>query len=369
MKDGAVTPHPFNTRLLRRSIRDRLLPWFLRNQRDLPWRHNRTPYRVWIAELMLTQTRVDTVIPYYRRFMRRFPSMKSLAEAPQQDLLKLWEGLGYYARARNAHRAAQHIVQQLNGRFPRDINDIRALPGVGPYTAAAVASLAFNQEYAVLDGNVIRVLSRLVAYPGEAQATATRRELQALADQLLVPGHAAAYNEAMMELGALCCTPRNPLCAGCPLRTVCAAYGAGNPTAYPRRRATARVPHKEVGAAVVANRAGAVLIAQRLETAMLGGLWEFPGGTLEPGETMPECIRRELQEELGVEITVGERIMVVKHAYSHFTIALHVHAARIKQGRPRAIECADFRWVPISDLRRFPFSRADLHVVDKLQRG
>lgn len=352
---------------LRRAVRTRLLPWFDAHSRDLPWRKNRTAYRVWIAELMLQQTRVDQVDPYFRRFMKRFPSLKKLAAASQQDVLKSWEGLGYYARARNLHKTARRIAHEEGGRFPRDYDALLGLPGIGPYTAAAVASLAFNKDHAVLDGNVIRVLTRLTGYDGEVQGGASRRKLQAWADALLVEGHAARYNEALMELGAVICSPRKPQCNVCPMNNVCAARLGGDPEVYPYRRPRAKVPHKEVGAAVVVNRKGEVLIAKRLDQSMLGGLWEFPGGTLEARESMPDCIARELKEELGIDVQVGEQLMTVHHAYSHFTIALHVYMARILKGRPRAIHCADFRWSTIDRLRQFPFSRADLHVVARLQ--
>ncbi len=353
-------------RRVQRAIKRRLIPWFLTHQRDLPWRRNRTPYRVWIAESMLTQTRVDQVIPYYRRFLRAFPSIRRLAGASSDALMKQWEGLGYYSRARNLRAAAQIIVAEHGGRFPRNYEAIRALPGVGPYMAAAIASLAFGQNYAVLDGNVIRVLTRLFAYDGDTSKGATRRVLQSVADDVLIPGQAGEGNEALMELGATVCLPRNPLCAHCPMASVCAGYQAGEPTAYPRRSPKKKVPHKEVGAGVIVNRKGQVLIAQRRAEAMLGGLWEFPGGTCEAGEAMPDCVARELREELGIGVEIGDRLMVVRHAYSHFTIALHVYWCRIRKGRPRPIECADYRWCTIADLRQYPFSRADLHVVDKL---
>ncbi len=367
MSESRSVPSVASQRELQRAVRSRLLPWFEAHRRDLPWRRQRTPYRVWISESMLVQTRVDQVIGYYKRFMKRFPSIRALAEAPAGDVLKQWEGLGYYARARNLHKAAQYIVNELNGRFPRDYDSIKALPGIGPYMAAAIASLAFNQDHAVLDGNVIRVLSRLTAFEDDTSTGPARRDLQALAQYLLVEGQAGTYNEAMMELGALVCTPRQPKCDICPLRLRCAAYAQGDVTAYPRRRPKRKVPHKEVGAAVVVNRKGQVLIAQRLDNAMLGGLWEFPGGTQEPDETMPECVARELKEELGIKIQVGDRLMIVKHAYSHFTIALHVYMARILSGRPRPIHCADYRWCTIDELDRYAFSRADLHVVDRLR--
>ncbi len=354
---------------VRDAVARELLPWFAQHQRDLPWRKRRTPYRVWLAELMLHQTRVDQVVPYYRRFLQRFPSVRQLAAASLDEVLKQWEGLGYYARARNAHQTAQYLCQHRGGRFPRTYKELLQLPGIGPYTAAAIASLAFNLDYAVLDGNVIRVLARLTAYREDVRRPSARQHLQTIADQLLLPGQAAACNEAWMELGALTCTPRNPQCPSCPLHCVCKAYRSGQAAAFPRRARRQPVPHKVVGAAIVMNRRGEVLVAQRRTTSMLGGLWEFPGGTQEPEETMATCVAREWKEELGVTLTVGPRLLFIHHAYSHFTIELHVHAARIRAGRPRTLECADYCWLPVPRLRERPFSKADLHIISFLEKA
>jgi len=351
-----------------RAVRNALLPWFDAHRRDLPWRRNRTPYRVWLSELMLQQTRVEQAIPYFRRFMRRFPSVRRLATASLQDVLKAWEGLGYYRRARHVHQAAQIIQTRHNGRFPDRYEDIKALPGIGSYTAAAIASLAFGQDYAVVDGNVKRVVARWYALPDDVKSATGAKRVQTLANRLLVPGDAARYNEAVMELGATVCLPRNPLCEKCPMRGVCIAYARGQVDCYPKIMPAKKVPHKLVGAAVVFNKRGEVLIAQRRAQAMLGGLWEFPGGSLEPGETMEACIAREWKEELGVDLDVNkEPLMVVRHAYSHFTIALHVHTARLVRGRPRPLQCDAIAWAPVHRLREYPFSRADLYVVEKLK--
>lgn len=349
------------------AIRRRLLPWFTARRRDLPWRRRRTPYRVWVAEIMLQQTRADTVAGYYPRFLRRFPSMRALAQAPRAEVLKAWEGLGYYARARRLHETAIRLVRERGGRLPQTLEELRALPGVGSYTAAAIGSLAFGLDAAAVDGNIARVLARLAALPGDPRAPAVRRRIQTLADSLLVPGRAGDCNEALMELGATLCAPRAPRCGECPLQAVCKAHARGRTGLFPQRRPRRRVPHKVVGAAVTVNRCGEVLVAQRPETSMLGGLWEFPGGTLEPGETMQACIARELQEELGVQVRVGPRLVRVAHAYSHFTIDLHAHWARIQKGRPRAIHCAAFRWLKPHALREPAFSAADLKIVQALE--
>jgi A/G-specific adenine glycosylase len=318
---------------------------------------------------MLQQTRADTVVPYFLRFVKRFPSLRVLARAPRRDVLKLWEGLGYYARARNAQDAAIFLVEHCRGEFPRTRDDLLSLPGIGGYTAAAIGSLALGLDLAVVDGNVIRVLSRVMAYGGDVASSAGKKTLQGWADSFLIPGKAGLSNESVMELGALICTPRKPACGECPLSGVCLAFAQGNPERYPRKKKKAKVPHKVVGAGVVVGRGGKILIAQRKETSMLGGLWEFPGGTLEKGETMPECIRRELREELGIDTVIGPRLLVVHHAYSHFTIDLHVHWARIAKGRPRVIHCAAFAWVKPAGMKKYPFSKADLQIVQCLEKS
>lgn len=339
-----------------------LLRWYGRHRRSFPWRTDRSPYRVWISEIMLQQTRGDQAEPYYRRFLRRFPSLAALAAASPQEVLKAWEGLGYYARARNLHRAAR-LIRRNGGRFPGTVEGLRALPGVGDYTAAAIGSLAFNLPAAVVDGNVIRVLARVMAFTGDPRSTRARKLFRDWAQALLRPDHPGASNEAIMELGALCCTPRKPGCPTCPLRRVCRAYAGGMPEAYPARRAKKKLPHKVVGAAVIVRADGRILIARRRDTSMLGGLWEFPGGGRDPGETIEQCIARELEEEMGLTLRVGPLLTIVHHAYSHFTIELHAHWARIRRGRPRALLCADFAWVRPGGFSRYPFSRADLDII------
>lgn len=353
--------------LLKDAMLHQLLPWFDANQRAMPWRKRRTPYRVWISELMLQQTRVAQAIPYYHRFMRRFPSLKKLAEAPQSEVLKAWEGLGYYSRARNLHKAALLIRERHNGRFPKDPQEIAKLPGVGPYTTAAIGSLAFNHDLAVVDGNVMRVLARLRAIKDDIAQPATKKIFQELADQLLIEGEAGRFNEAIMELGATICLPQNPSCDACPLSSDCQARLTDKVDAYPVKRKKGPVPHIVVGAAVVQNRRGEVLVAQRREDQMLGGLWEFPGGKIEKNETIEQGVVRELQEELGVSITLGKKIVAVNHAYTHFTMKMHTFWAVIKSGEPVAIECQSFRWMEPDRLRDLPFSKADLKVIDAIE--
>ncbi len=351
----------------RRAARRRLLPWFRRIRRSLPWREDRHPYRVWLSEIMLQQTRAETVVGYFHRFLEAFPDVEALARAPLDDVLKLWEGLGYYARARNLHKAARLLAEDRGGMFPETAAEWKSLPGVGDYTAAAIASLACREPVAVLDGNVIRVVARLSGFSEDVERPANRRLLQAWAQAFLVREEPGDSNEAMMELGATICVPARPRCGQCPLASICVAYSNGDAEQLPVRKPKKAVPHKQVGAGVVIDSRGRVLIARRLEGAMLGGLWEFPGGGQEEGESMEQCIRRELQEELGILVAVGARLRTVRHAYSHFTIELHVHWARLKRGRPRPIGCSRCRWAAPKELDTFAFSRADQLVVEQLR--
>ncbi len=373
-RSGAKTGRVFSAdaarlNAVRDAVRASLLPWFARSARDLPWRRRRTAYRVLVAEVMLQQTRVDQAAPYYRRFLRAFPSTRALAAAPEAAVLKAWEGLGYYRRARQLQAAACAVVRRPGGRFPRTLEGLRALPGVGPYTAAAVGSLALGLEAAGVDGNVRRVLCRVFAQPGGPPGGSAARAVEAAATALLLPGRAGACNEAWMELGALLCVPRVPRCDACPLRRVCAGRATGAPARFPAPRAARRVPHKEVGAAVIRDRRGRFLIARRREGDMLGGLWEFPGGKREHGESMAACIARELDEEMGIGIEVGRCLARVRHAYSHFTMTLHAHEARLVRGRPRCLQCADYAWVRPADLDRYAFSRADRKIIEQLGPG
>lgn len=316
---------------------------------------------------MLQQTRVDTVIGYYRRFLKRFPSIKQLAEADIEDVLKVWEGLGYYARAHNLHACARTIRDERGGRFPRTYEGLLKLPGVGPYTAAAIASLAYGLDHAVLDGNVLRVLARLMDCDDDISRSPTKKKFQGWVDGLLPSGHAGAFNEAIMELGATVCTPRNPQCRACPLKPVC--RGQSRAAQLPVKKKKAPIPTVVVGAAVVRDEAGLILIARRKPKGLLGGLWEFPGGKVEPGETLLACAERELHEELGIRIRAGEKLLVVHHVYSHFRLEMHVFDARLRprSPQPRAIDCDDFAWSAVADLRDRPFSKADLQVIAHLQ--
>jgi len=346
-----------------------LLAWYDQNAASPPWRGSGDPYRIWLSEIMLQQTQIETVKPYYARFLAAFPTVQALAAAPLDDVLKLWEGLGYYSRARNLHAAAQIVAGELDGVFPQTEATLRALPGVGPYTAGAVASIAFDEQVPVVDGNVIRVLTRLYDIPDDVKQSATQKRLWALAADL-VPARPGDYNQALMELGQTICRPKAPACDQCPVQAHCTAYAHGTQHQRPVKAKPAPTPHYDVAAGMVWNDAGQVLIAQRPLDGLLGGLWEFPGGKQESDETLPECLQRELREELAIEVEVGELFVVVKHGFTHFKITLHAFTCTYIEsgGLPQALGVRDFAWVTPDDLDTYSFGKADREVIAALRR-
>lgn len=342
-----------------------LLDWYARHARQMPWRDHPDPYCVWVSEIMLQQTRVETVIPYYQLWVGRFPTITALAEAPEQEVLRLWEGLGYYSRARNLHRAARIVLEKHGGRLPDQVEELIRLPGIGRYTAGAIASIAFGKDEAALDGNIRRVLSRVFDMSLPVQSKEGEARLWALARENLPRGKAGDYNQALMDLGAMVCLPRSPLCEQCPLREVCKAYQSGNQTERPVRMAKEPIPHYIVTAAVI-WRDGQVLITQRPEKGLLGGLWEFPGGKLEQGENLSDALLREIHEELGVKIVVGASMGVYRHAYTHFRVTLHAFCCEMLAGELQCLGVSDFRWVQPGELGEFPMGKIDRLIAGRI---
>ena len=360
------------------QIAHRLAAWHDDQQRDLPWRTapagNRDAYTVWISEVMAQQTRVDTVVDYYGRWMARFPTLDALAAADLQEVLKVWEGLGYYARARNLHRTAGIVTAQHGGRLPADRKALLRLPGIGDYTAGAILSLAYGQAEALLDGNVKRVLSRLADMDQPVDQATTLRALWSLARSLIQAaeaGTAGRVNEAIMELGATVCTPRAPRCLLCPLAEHCLAQARGTQAARPVTSPRRPTPHYDVAAGVIWQGEpghSPVLIARRPDDGMLGGLWEFPGGKVEPEDAdLAACLRREIDEELVIRIRVLESLIVVRHAYTHFRITLHAFHAQHVEGEPQALGCSAWRWVSVDDLDQYPFPVTDQKIIAALR--
>jgi len=346
----------------------RLARWYRRNGRDLPWRGRSDPYAIWVSEVMLQQTRVSAVVPYYARFLERFPDVAALADATLDDVLKAWEGMGYYGRARNLHAAARRVVAEFAGQLPRSIERLRELPGIGRYTAGAIASIAFDLDEPVLDGNVTRVLCRVFAVGADPRRAPTQKKLWALARKIIPPGRAGMFNQAMMDLGATVCVPRRPSCDACPLAKTCLALARGRQEELPVRAARKPTPHYDIAAAVV-WRARRILIARRRPKGLLGGLWEFPGGKRQRGETLRAAVVREVREEVGLDVTVRRALVNVDHAYSHFRITLHVFECDPAAGRARAIVPDAVRWVRLAELDAYAFPAANRRVIAALRRA
>ena len=345
-----------------------MLKWFGAHARDLPWRRTRDPYAIWVSEIMLQQTQVATAGPYFERFMQRFPTVEKLARARLDSVLKHWEGLGYYSRARNMHKAAKVIVTQYGGNLPADLEKLLSLPGIGPYTAGAVASIAFGRRAPVVDGNVIRVLCRCFRIQANPRETAVQKDLWSLAERLLPPSRPGDFNQALMELGSEICLPRSPRCDACPLHPVCQAHRHGDETAYPVRSARRKIPHYTVVVGVI-FRADRILIDKRKPKGLLGGLWEFPGGKKERGETLEEALQREVGEELSIRIRVTRLLVTVDHAYSHFRIRLHAFVCDYVSGTPRCGSCTDLKWVRPADLDRYAFPAANVKIIRALRES
>ncbi|MDA0709743.1 MAG: A/G-specific adenine glycosylase [bacterium] len=344
-----------------------LLSWYRANKRDMPWRQTRDPYHILLSEFMLQQTQVDTVIPYYHRFLELFPTVHDLAGANQDRVLKAWEGLGYYARARNLHRAAKAISEEYGGAVPDRYEVLKTLPGFGPYTTAAVLSIAFGKDHAVLDGNVIRVLTRLFNIADDVTRASVKKALWAKAESLLPKGLAGDYNQAIMELGAVLCTPRNPVCKSCPLAQSCQAHRAGIQESLPVKAAKKARPHHTLGAAIV-WRKNKVLITQRPQEGLLGGMWEFPAATQKAPESLQETCLRGALETVGIRVQILNRFRSVEHAFTHFSITLHAFQCRHVKNKTQALSCDNFAWVSLPELSDYALSRTSRKLADLLQQ-
>lgn len=352
-----------------RPIAPDLLRWFRSHRRDLPWRRDRDPYRVWLAEVLLQQTRVAQALPYFDRFVTRFPTVQHLAGASEQQVLKVWAGAGYYGRARHLREAALEIVGSRGGRFPTSASGWAELPGVGPYIAAAVASLAFGEPVVAMDANVRRIATRLTGERGDVRAPAVRQRLEGFLALQLPRRNPGDFNEGLMELGETVCLPRRPACGRCPLHRGCRArLDLPDPGALPRR--FARKPRRHVRASVVALRCGdRWLVQQRAATGLLGGLWEFPGGKWNRGERALTAARRELTEETGLAPPRLDAVSVVNHSYSHFSVELHLFRGDYPPPRPKLREPRRQRWVTWREFDRLPLPQATVRAAERLREG
>lgn len=348
------------------AIRGALLSWYRRNQRDLPWRRTRDPYTIWLSEIMLQQTQVTTVIPYYERFVERFPDVASLAQASEDAVLSMWSGLGYYRRARGLRDGARAVMERHGGRLPADPQALRALPGVGRYTAGAVASMAFDLPEPIVDGNVRRVLSRWLALEGSGLRRASdERPLWELARELVRGPAPGDLNQSLMDLGATICTPKRPGCPDCPVLGHCAAAAGGDPERYPRPRPS-RAPRSVRVAVAWIVRGRRVLLAKRQQGAVLRGAWDLPAFEHPAGTDPRETLKEALAEAYGLETTAGSAVASLKHGIMNRRLTLEVHRCRLLRGRPSGR--ADLRWVAAAQLSWTPISGAT-HKVWRLMTG
>jgi A/G-specific adenine glycosylase len=338
-----------------------LLTWYRLNRRTLPWRDHPDPYAVWVSEIMLQQTRVETVIPYFERWMKSFPTIRKLSEAGEKDILHAWEGLGYYGRARNLHKAAKIVVEKYGGELPRNLDELRGLPGIGRYSVGAIASMAFGMDEPTLDGNLRRVLARLFDVTEAADSPAGEEILWRLAAKHLPEGQAGDYNQALMDLGATICVPRNPRCLRCPLMRMCKARRAATQELRPVLKPKKLTPHYESVAAVIVARRR-VLLRQRPSKGLLGGLWEFPNRRVD-GEPARELVHA-IKAEYGMKVKKQAAISTVKHAYSHFNITVHPFLCELV-ALPRK---SNLHWVRLAELDDYPMGRIDRQIAQQVQR-
>lgn len=336
-----------------------LLAWYRKHGRTLPWRDHPDPYAVWVSEIMLQQTRVETVIPYFERWMNLFPDARALAEASEQEVLNAWEGLGYYSRARNLHKAAQIVCEKFGGQLPRHLDDLRSLPGIGPYTVGAIASMAFGMDEPTLDGNLRRVFSRLYDVVEFADSAVGEKILWGLAAQSLPKGQAGNYNQALMDLGATICLPKNPRCAACPLNTLCRSNQRGTQALRPVLKPKKKTPHYIQVAAVIIRR-GRVLLAQRPSKGLLGGLWEFPNARIYANPEAEFSVA--LEAAYGVKVKPKTSLGIVKHAYTHFKVTAHVFycAAEMES------KSAELKWLRVGSLGNYPMGKIDRNIAQLL---
>jgi len=345
-KEGIRVPGP-----KRRAVQRRLLDWFDDHRRDLPWRRSKDPYRVWISEIMLQQTQVKTVIPYYRRFLRRFPTLKALAAAPLESVLELWSGLGYYRRARLLHEAARAIVERHGGRFPRRLEQALALPGLGRYSAGAVLSIAYGEPVPVVDGNVARVLSRLLVLPEDPRSARGQKESWQVAGQLLPQGRAGDFNEALMELGAVVCTPKAPACPACPLATVCQALREGQPERYPRRAARTLYRAHFQACAIILRRGKALLVRER-DARWYRDLWHLPFFEIASSRLPRGQLRQRIAESFGLDATIGKKILENRFMITVHRITQIVVPCKVTQGTLSPRRGRQTQWVSLQALHR-----------------
>jgi A/G-specific adenine glycosylase len=345
------------------NLQQGLLAWFASNSRKLPWRVDYIPYQVWISEIMLQQTQVKTMLPFYHRWMARFPDIASLAQAPEDDVLRLWEGLGYYARARNIAKAARIMVSEHGGEVPSNFDVLRRLPGIGRYTAGAIMSIAFNADYPAADANAGRIFARLGDIPHPSGSKEFCDPVDHLASKLLPRGRSRAFNQALMDLGSMVCLAKEPSCDQCPISCCCIAFHKGL-TALRPVKAKKKAPLQITRAAVVMVREGKVLIRKRPVTGLMAHLWELPGGEVPAGAPPEKTIGRIWLDELGIRLGPLENLGVIRHSHTAFRVELHAFLCNDPAPLPGVVEnTGELKWIPIAELEKPAFPSAHRRII------
>ena len=347
------------------SFAKALLRWYDEAKISLPWRGGHDPYQIWLSEIMLQQTRVAAVKEYYSRWLEKFPTIEKLAAASLDEVLKAWEGLGYYTRARNVHKLAKIIVNEQHGKFPTSSEALQTLPGIGRYTAAAIASIAFDERVAVLDGNVIRILSRLLDLPDEINQPKIQTKLWDVAESLLPKNRCGNYNEAIMDLGRTICTPRNPNCDECPIQKFCLAYKNQTTHLRPVKKAKAAIPKIHSAAAVIRDEQQRILLVQRPPEGLLGGLWMLPQTNCEADENHQDALQENFAKDFGAEIFVGEEMAHATQTFTHFHLSLRAFVCTIRKGKLQSK--LNVNWVAMSELNQYSFGKAERAIIDALE--
>jgi len=351
------------------KLQKNILAWFQDHARDLPWRKTYYPYHVWISEIMLQQTQMDRVVAYFNKWMKRFPGIDSIAVAGEEEVLKLWEGLGYYSRARNIIKTAKLLSDDYDGALPADHKELMGLPGIGPYTAGAIMSIAFNREYPLVDANIERVFARLFNLDKPVKNKKTHTFIWEKAGELIPQGRARQFNQALMELGALVCIPQNPRCKICPIRTDCLAFSLNLVNKRPVLQAPPKTIFIEMATGIVKHN-GRIFIQKRKSKGVWANLWEFPGGRLEPGETPEMALVREYMEE--TELSVGrlKKITAVQHSYTIYRVTLHCYFCTLLDDRyePVLHSAQEYRWVESKELSNYAFPAGHRKLIQFLQK-
>jgi A/G-specific adenine glycosylase len=352
------------------TLQQNIIAWFQKNGRDLPWRKTYAPYHIWISEIMLQQTQMERAVDYFNRWMTRFPDILSITRASEEEVMKLWEGLGYYSRARNIIKTARILITEFNGKIPADHEELLKLPGIGKYTAGAIMSIAFNRDYPLVDANIERIFARLFNLAKPVKDKKTHAYIWRKASELVPKNRARLFNQAMMELGALVCLSRNPRCKICPIQRECQAFCLGLASKRPVLQEPAKTVFIEMATGIL-QREGKLFIQKRKSKGVWANLWEFPGGRLEPGETPEIALLREYEEETKLAVGNLQKITTVQHSYTIYRVTLHCYFCSLLDGRHEPVlnTAQEYRWVTPDELSRYAFPAGHRKLIQHLQNN